>query len=73
MCRIDSVLKIIDSSSLEELDVKTGVIKNREVADVIIKTDKEILVDDFLEIPETGRFVLGKEVTVAGGIVKGEI
>lgn len=73
MCRIESIIKIIDSSTLEELDTKKGVIKNREAADVIIKTDKEILVDTFLEIPETGRFVLGKEATVAGGIVTGEL
>jgi len=72
MCRIESIIKIIDSSTLELLDNNTGIIKNREAADVIIKTDKEIMIDDFLEIPEIGRFVLGKEVTVAGGIVKGK-
>ncbi|MCC7572387.1 MAG: GTP-binding protein [Candidatus Methanofastidiosum sp.] len=72
MCRVESIIKLIDSSTLELLVSDLGVIKNREAADVVIKTDKEIVVDDFLDIPETGRFVLGKEVTVAGGIVKGE-
>ncbi len=71
MCTIYSIIKLIDSSSLEVLDSNLGIIKNREAADVLLKTDKEIVIDDFLEIPETGRFVLGKDVTVAGGIVKG--
>lgn len=72
MCRVESILKLMDSSTLEVLVSDSGVIRNREAADVMIATDKEIVVDDFLDIPETGRFVLGKEVTVAGGIVKGE-
>ncbi|KYC53475.1 MAG: Elongation factor 1-alpha [Candidatus Methanofastidiosum methylothiophilum] len=71
MCRVETILKLMDSSTLEVLVSDSGVIRNREAADVMIATDKEIVVDDFLDIPETGRFVLGKEVTVAGGIVKG--
>ena len=39
------------------------------MADVIIETEKEIVVDDFNKIPELGRFVLERTDTCAGGII----
>jgi len=44
-------------------------LENREVADVIIKTDKPLIVENFNETEELGRFVLERLNTCAGGII----
>ncbi len=65
------ILKVIDSSSLEE-KAYTDRIENNEVGDVELITEKPVVVEDFNKIQELGRFVLEKDnVTVGGGIITG--
>jgi sulfate adenylyltransferase subunit 1 (EFTu-like GTPase family) len=68
-CEIEKIIRVIDSSTLERISLDANEIKNREVADVIIKTDRPVVVENFNKIEELGRFVLGKEDTLAGGII----
>ncbi len=70
MCDIE-VKRVIDSSNLEVLSEDATTIENRQVADVIIKTEKPIVVENFNDIPSLGRFVLQREDTCAGGIITG--
>lgn len=67
ICEVEFV-KIINSSTLEKLD-RNDEIQNREVADVIIKTEKPIVVENFNKVEELGRFVLERLNTCAGGII----
>ena len=69
MCEIEKFERIIDSSTLKVLEKNGDKIENRQVADVVIKTEKEIVVDDFNKVPELGRFVLERTDTCAGGII----
>jgi len=59
--------KVRNSSTLEEVD--KDILENRDVADVVITTDEPIVVENFNEIEELGRFVLERLNTCAGGIV----
>ncbi len=68
VCEVEKFTRIIDSSTLEEIGTKEKI-KNREVADVIIKTDKPIIVENFNEVEELGRFVLERVDICAGGII----
>ena len=68
-CTIERISRVIDSSSLEVLSLDASEIRNREVADVVIKTDKPVVVEDFNVTEGLGRFVLAREDTVAGGII----
>jgi sulfate adenylyltransferase large subunit len=68
-CEIEKINRVINSSTLELISEDATEIKNREVADIIIRTDKPVVVENFNEIEELGRFVLGREDTLAGGII----
>jgi len=68
-CEIEKINRVIDSSTLEMIAENASEIKNREVADVIIRTSKPVVVENFNKIEELGRFVLGKDDTIAGGII----
>ncbi|MCD4651029.1 MAG: GTP-binding protein [Candidatus Cloacimonetes bacterium] len=68
-CEIESINTVIDSSTLELIGEDTGEIRNREVADVTIRTAAPVVVENFNRIQELGRFVLGREDTCAGGII----
>ncbi|WAI01217.1 sulfate adenylyltransferase subunit 1 [Methanogenium organophilum] len=70
-CSVE-INSVMNSSTLEPVIFNEGeqaVIKNREVAEVTIKTTKPIAVDNFNEIQTLGRFVLGYDDTCAGGII----
>jgi len=69
MAEIVEFERVIDSSTLEIIEENGEEIKNRQVASVKIQTDGKIVVDDFNEVPELGRFVLERTDTVAGGII----
>jgi len=69
MCEIECILRVIDSSSLVVLAEDAEEIKNREVADVIVKTSKPVVIDNFNETPELGRFVFTRADACAGGII----
>ena len=69
-CKIESIDKRINSSTLEVVAENAEVIENLEVAQVIIKTSKSIAVKNFNDVQELGRFVLVRdENTCAGGII----
>lgn len=72
-CKIESINKRINSSTLEVIAENDELIKNLEVAEVIIKTKKSVAIKDFNDIQEFGRFVLvHQENTCAGGIITTE-
>ena len=66
-CVIESILKVINSSTLEEISKNAREVAKNEVAEIIISTKKPIAFDTFDEIPETGRFVLVSDQDVRGG------
>ncbi len=68
-CEIEKISRVINSSTLELIAEDADEIKNREVASIIIKTDKPVVVENFNWMEELGRFVLGREDTCAGGII----
>lgn len=68
-CEIEKISRVINSSTLELIAEDADEIKNREVASIIIKTDKPVVVENFNKMEELGRFVLGREDTCAGGII----
>ncbi len=69
-CKIESINKRINSSSLEVIEENAHVIKNLEVAEVIIKTKKPMAIKDFNDVQELGRFVLVHDQNIcAGGII----
>lgn len=69
ICGIEKIEKVIDSSTLKMISQDADQVKNREVADVIIRTEKPVILDDFNYVPSMGRFVLQRTDTCAGGIV----
>lgn len=68
-CEIEKICRVINSSNLEVIANNGSEIKNREVANIVIRTDKPVIVENFNKMEELGRFVLGREDTVAGGII----
>ncbi len=70
-CRIETIQRKIDSSTLKLLAEDADDIRNLEVAEVTIRTKKPVAIKDFNDIQEMGRFVLVRdENTCAGGIIK---
>jgi sulfate adenylyltransferase large subunit len=68
-CEIEKISRVINSSTLDLIAEDANEINNREVASIIIKTDKPVVVENFNKMEELGRFVLGREDTCAGGII----
>lgn len=68
-CEIERINRVINSSTLELIAEDASEIKNREVANLVIRTDKPVVVENFNKIEELGRFVLAREDTCAGGII----
>ncbi len=68
-CEIEKINRVINSSTLELIAEDAAEIKNREVASIVIRTDKPVVVENFNKMEELGRFVLGREDTCAGGII----
>ncbi len=66
-CVIESISKVINSSTLEEIAKNAHEVAKNEVAELIISTKKPIAFDTFDTIPETGRFVIVHEQDVRGG------
>lgn len=71
-CRIASIARRIDSSTLELLEENAEMLKDTEVGEVVIELDAPVITEPYAEIPELGRFVLERTNTiVAGGIISG--
>ena len=69
-CKIETISKRINSSTLEVIEENADILKNLEVAEVILKTKKPIAIKDFNDVQEMGRFVLVHDENIcAGGII----
>ena len=69
-CKVASIDKRIDSSTLELLDTDCQTLKNLEVAEITIETKKPIVVKNFNDVQELGRFVLVQDQDIcASGII----
>jgi sulfate adenylyltransferase subunit 1 (EFTu-like GTPase family) len=69
-CKIETIPRRIDSSTLKVIEENANVVKNLEVAEVIIRTKKPIAIKDFNDVQELGRFVLVRDENIcAGGII----
>lgn len=68
-CEIERINTVINSSTLELIGEDVEEIRNREVADITIRTEKPVVVENFNKVQELGRFVLGRDDTCAGGII----
>ena len=66
-CVIESIPKVINSSTLEEISKNAREVAKNEVAEIIVSTKRPIAFDTFDEVPETGRFVIVHERDVRGG------
>ncbi len=66
-CVIDSIPRVINSSTLEEISKNAAEVAKNEVAEIILTTKKPIAFDTFDLVPETGRFVIVHEHDVRGG------
>jgi bifunctional enzyme CysN/CysC len=66
-CEIESIERIIDSSTLETVARTDGTIARNEVAEVILRAKRPIAFDVHAEIVATGRFVIVDGFEVAGG------
>lgn len=66
-CKIESINKRIDSSSLEVIGEDADEIGNLEVAEVVVKTKKPLAIKSFNDVQELGRFVLVHDENICGG------
>ena len=65
-----TIEKKIDSSTLETISDSPDKVRDTEVAQMLIGTEKPIAVENFNDIEELGRFVLVRDLdVVAGGII----
>jgi len=72
-CVIKRIKNKINSSSLELIDEDSEELNETEVGNVVIQTEKQIVVENFNEIEELGRFVLIKDDDIVGGGIINEI
>ncbi|HSV26543.1 MAG TPA: GTP-binding protein, partial [Sedimentisphaerales bacterium] len=68
-CRLESITRRIDSSSLDVLAEDADILKNLEVGEVVIKTKNPVVLTKFTDVKELGRFVMVRDENIcAGGI-----
>lgn len=70
-CQIQSIEKLIDASTLAEIDVKSRPhIARNDVAEVTVRTKTPIALDNYERIVPTGRFVIvDKHMVCGGGVI----
>jgi bifunctional enzyme CysN/CysC len=66
-CGIDSIERLIDSSTLETISRQENFVGRNEVAELTLHTKRPIAFDIHAEIIATGRFVIVDGFEVAGG------
>ena len=66
-CEIESILKVVDASTLDSVDKQIQKIALNDVAEVIIATREVVAFDRFSDSPTTGRFVIVDGYDVSGG------
>jgi len=70
VCILEKIKKKINSSTLEIIDKNCDNLQETEVGNVVIKTEKPIVIEKFINVEGLGRFVIVKnDDTVAGGII----
>ncbi len=68
--RIEKIEERINSSTLEILEEDARRLNDTEVGEVIISTEKPVVIESFYKTKELGRFVLARGLdVVAGGII----
>ncbi len=69
-CQIEKIYKKFDPASMELIQENATTIAEAEVAEVLMKIEREVVVDSFYDIPEMGRFVLERNGRpIAGGLI----
>jgi bifunctional enzyme CysN/CysC len=71
-CAIDTLDRVIDSSTLEPIQRKEQYVGRNEVAEVTLRTKSPVAFDTHAEIIATGRFVIVDGFEVAGGGIVAE-
>jgi sulfate adenylyltransferase large subunit len=72
-CRVESIARRIDSSTLDVLEEDSGILKNLEVGEVVISVKNPIVLTQFTDVQELGRFVMVRDENIcAGGIISRE-
>ena len=66
-CEISRIEKRLDSSTLEVLGQNADRLEETEVGEVVINSDAPVVIEDFNEVEELGRFVLIKNQDISGG------
>ncbi len=66
-CQVKEVIRVINSSTLDEVSVDHHEVAKNEVAEIILEFKKDIAFDYFEDIQETGRFVIVDDHRVVGG------
>jgi bifunctional enzyme CysN/CysC len=66
-CQIDSIERILDSSTLQTITRAEQMVGRNEVAELTIRTKRPIAFDPHSEIIATGRFVIVDGFEVSGG------
>ena len=66
-CQIDSIERIIDSSTLETISRAEPFVGRNEVAELTLRTRRPVAFDIHAEIIATGRFVIVDGFEVSGG------
>ena len=66
-CQVTSIHRIINTTSLEGNASTTHQVDRYEVAEITLKISRPLVLDDFKNVPESGRFVLVESGQVTGG------
>ncbi|HZM05711.1 MAG TPA: adenylyl-sulfate kinase [Candidatus Saccharimonadales bacterium] len=66
-CEIDSIERVIDSSTLETIQGQDSFVGRNEVAELTLRTKRPVAFDIHAEIIPTGRFVIVDGYEVSGG------
>jgi sulfate adenylyltransferase large subunit len=73
-CHIEGIETKINSSTLEIIENDSNILRETEVGKVTISIDKPMILEDFNETEELGRFVLTRSGEIcAGGIINSPI
>ncbi len=66
-CLVKAIERRMDSSTLEIIEDDADVLENREVGEVVLNFTNPIIVDNFNDTPDLGRFIIEKRLDTAGG------
>ena len=68
--KIEKIYKRFDPASMEIVEEEAEKISGTEIAEILLKTEKDVVVNKFSNMPHLGRFVLEKDNNiVAGGVI----